>query len=112
MLQFFLEPGIAFECNVDPACFVNQAVTAVIPCVKELATDSSQYVRASLASVVMELAPVIGKQATTEHLLPSFLSLLKDIYPDVRLNVISNLDQINQVSLFQKKSLRLERLQQ
>lgn len=79
-----------------------QAVSAVIPCVKELATDSSQYVRASLASVVMELAPVIGKQATTEHLLPSFLSLLKDIYPDVRLNVISNLDQINQVKLFQR----------
>ncbi len=61
--------------------------------------DSSQYVRAALAGVVMELAPVLGKQATIEHLVPVFLTLLKDPFPDVRLNVISKLDQVNQVSL-------------
>jgi serine/threonine-protein phosphatase 2A regulatory subunit A len=59
--------------------------------------DSSQYVRAALASVVMELAPVMGKQHTIDHLVPVFLTLLKDQYPDVRLNVISKLDQVNQV---------------
>jgi len=64
--------------------------------VKELAQDSSQYVRAALASVVMDLAPKIGKQPTITHLLPVFLSLLKDIYPEVRLNIFSNLDQVNQ----------------
>ena len=71
---------------------------SIIPCVKDLSQDSSQYVRAALASVVMELAPLLGKQGTIDHLVPTFLTLLKDIYPEVRLNVISKLDQVNQVS--------------
>jgi hypothetical protein len=66
----------------------------VVPCVKELANDSSQFVRAALAGVVMELAPQLGKQPTIEHLLPVFLALLKDPFPDVRLNIISKLDQV------------------
>ncbi|RVX13984.1 Protein phosphatase PP2A regulatory subunit A [Vitis vinifera] len=35
--------------------------------------------------------------ATIDQLLPIFLSLLKDEFPDVRLNIISKLDQVNQV---------------
>ena len=53
-----------------------------------------RYVRSALASVVMELAPVLGKAATIEHLLPVFLALLKDDFPDVRLNIISKLEQV------------------
>lgn len=56
--------------------------------------------RAALAGVVMELAPVLGKQSTIDQLVPVFLTLLKDVYPDVRLNVISKLDQVNQVCVF------------
>lgn len=37
------------------------------------------------------------QDATIEQLLPIFLSLLKDEFPDVRLNIISKLDQVNQV---------------
>ena len=66
----------------------------VLPCVKVLAADSSQYVRSALAAVVMEMAAALGKSATIEHLLPVFLSLLKDDVPDVRLNIISKLDQV------------------
>ena len=44
--------------------------------------------------VVLELAPLLGKEPTIEHLVPVFLSLLKDHFPDVRLNVISKLDQV------------------
>lgn len=58
---------------------------------------AAQYVRAALAGVVMELAPMMGKQGTIDHLVPVFLTLLKDMYPDVRLNVISKLSQVNQV---------------
>lgn len=36
-----------------------------------------------------------GKAATIEHLLPVFLALLKDDYPDVRLNIISKLEQVS-----------------
>lgn len=38
-----------------------QIVQHIVPCVRELSVDSSQYVRAALASVVMELAPMLGK---------------------------------------------------
>ncbi|PPD83076.1 hypothetical protein GOBAR_DD19991 [Gossypium barbadense] len=86
------------------------AIQHILPCVKvkmlmehfgyfveELSTDSSQHVRSALASVIMGMAPVLGKDATIEQLLPLFLSLLKDEFPDVRLNIISKLDQVNQV---------------
>ncbi|KAJ8445358.1 hypothetical protein Cgig2_010716 [Carnegiea gigantea] len=64
---------------------------------KDLSSDSSQHVRSALASVIMGMAPILGKDATIEQLLPIFLSLLKDEFPDVRLNIISKLDQVNQV---------------
>lgn len=32
---------------------------------------------------------------TTEHLLPMFLQMLKDDFPDVRLNIISKLELVN-----------------
>ena len=73
---------------------VMQVTKQVLPCIKALAADSSQHVRSSLAAVVMEMAPTLGKAATIEHLLPVFLSLLKDEVPDVRLNIISKLDQV------------------
>ncbi|PRQ21330.1 hypothetical protein RchiOBHm_Chr7g0238001 [Rosa chinensis] len=66
------------------------AVQQILPFVKELSTDSSQHVRSALASVIMGMAP----DATIEQLLPIFLSLLKDEFPDVRLNIISKLDQV------------------
>ena len=66
----------------------------ILPCVKALAADTSQYARSALALVIMELAPLLGKSATIDHLLPLFLSLLKDETPDVRLNIISKLDQV------------------
>lgn len=41
------------------------------------------------------LAPLLGKEATIEQLLPLFLQLLKDDFADVRLNIISKLEQVN-----------------
>lgn len=45
------------------------------------------------------------QEATIDHLLPIFLALLKDEFPDVRLNIISKLDQVNQVSPVRDSSL-------
>ncbi len=42
--------------------------------------------------------------STIEHLLPLFLSQLKDECPEVRLNIISNLDCVNEVLIFVYKS--------
>lgn len=67
----------------------------LMPCVRDLATDTSQHVRAALGNQIAGLAPLLGKDATIEHLLPLFLQLLKDEFPDVRLNIISKLEQVN-----------------
>lgn len=36
---------------------------------------------------------------TINHLLPMFLIMLKDDFPDVRLNIISKLEQVNKGTL-------------
>ena len=53
--------------------------------------------KSALAGVIMGLSPILGKDNTISHLLPLFLSQLKDDCPEVRLNIISNLDCVNEV---------------
>lgn len=109
-------------------------MTVILPAVKELVNDANQHVKSALASVVMGLSPVLGKDkwvayvllwavwlinvirilisklcymllhvmpcdchSTIEHLLPLFLTQLKDECSEVRLNIISNLDCVNEV---------------
>lgn len=67
----------------------------ILPCVKDLATDTSQHVRASLAMQISGLAPLLGQDATVEHLVPLFLQLLKDDFSEVRLNLIGKLEMVN-----------------
>ena len=33
----------------------------VLPCVKELVSDANQHVKSALASVIMGLSPILGK---------------------------------------------------
>lgn len=67
----------------------------MLPVVRELVRDSSQHVRAALAGNIMGLAPVLGEAATASELLEMILVLLKDDFPDVRLNVIARLDKVS-----------------
>lgn len=39
--------------------------------------------------------PVLTLPRTISHLLPMFLQMLKDEFPDVRLNIISKLELVN-----------------
>lgn len=87
-------PGFAKLIN-DPS----DVLARIFPVVRELSNDASQHVRAVLALQISGLAPLLGKEATNEHLLPIFLSLLKDDFPDVRLHIISKLDQVNEGTL-------------
>jgi serine/threonine-protein phosphatase 2A regulatory subunit A len=66
-----------------------------MPSIEELVTDSSQHVRAALGTQISGLAPILGKDETISHLLPMFLNMLKDDFPDVRLNIISKLELVN-----------------
>ena len=59
--------------------------------------DDSLHVRAALASAILDLTPVLGKEGSINTLLPVFLQLLRDPSPEVRLNVISQLKNANEV---------------
>jgi serine/threonine-protein phosphatase 2A regulatory subunit A len=65
--------------------------------VTSLTEDDSEHVRAALAMVATELAPVLGKDATISHLVPPVLLLLRDAASEVRLNLISSLGALNEV---------------
>lgn len=67
---------------------------------RDLSQDSSQHVRAALANQISGLAPLLSKDPTIEHLLPLFLHLLKDDFPEVRLNIISKLETVNSGSIY------------
>ncbi|XP_044732294.1 serine/threonine-protein phosphatase 2A 65 kDa regulatory subunit A alpha isoform isoform X2 [Chrysoperla carnea] len=93
--------------NLDKAHQENIIMTSVLPYVKDLVADPNQHVKSALASVIMGLSPILGRHNTIEHLLPLFLSQLKDECPEVRLNIISNLDCVNEVIGIQQLSQSL-----
>ena len=37
-------------------------MTNILPCVKELVSDANQHVKSALASVIMGLSPILGKE--------------------------------------------------
>merc|ERR1711934_1215338 len=76
---------------------MDMLLSQVLPCVEDLASDASQHVRTSLATVIMGLAPPVGLEVTVEKLVPLYLQLLKDEFPDVRLAIISKLDKVQDV---------------
>eukprot|EP00592_Proboscia_alata_P011276 CAMPEP_0194385826 /NCGR_PEP_ID=MMETSP0174-20130528/82716_1 /TAXON_ID=216777 /ORGANISM="Proboscia alata, Strain PI-D3" /LENGTH=851 /DNA_ID=CAMNT_0039174349 /DNA_START=108 /DNA_END=2663 /DNA_ORIENTATION=- len=65
--------------------------------VAALTDDESEHVRAALAMVATELAPILGKDSTISFLLPPLLLLLRDASSEVRLNLISSLSALNSV---------------
>ncbi|KOB66402.1 Protein phosphatase 2 regulatory subunit A alpha isoform [Operophtera brumata] len=86
-----------FCMNLDKAHQEHIIMTMILPQIKELVCDANQHVKSALASVIMGLSPIVGRQNTIEHLLPLFLTQLKDECPEVRLNIISNLECVNEV---------------
>jgi serine/threonine-protein phosphatase 2A regulatory subunit A len=90
-LSLIIWPTTGFSKLVDR----DTILAKILPCVQALSTDSSQHVRAALGNHISGLAPLLGKEATIDHLLPLFLQLLKDDFPDVRLNIISKLELVN-----------------
>jgi serine/threonine-protein phosphatase 2A regulatory subunit A len=84
----------------DAASYAGERVTAAERLVKRvtsLTEDDSEHVRAALAMVATELAPILGKDDTITHLVPPILLLLRDAASEVRLNLISSLESLNKV---------------
>lgn len=65
--------------------------------IASLTEDESEHVRAALATVATELAPIVGKDATIAQIVPPVLNLLRDSASEVRLNLISSLSSLNEV---------------
>lgn len=82
-------------------------VRKIMPIVEEMVSDTSQHVRSALASNIMGLAPELGADITVNHLVDVVLALLKDEYPEVRLNVISRLDKVSFIMSIEKLSSEL-----
>lgn len=96
-----LPPGVAESLDEMAATdFVGERISAAERLVKRvtsLTEDDSEHVRAALAMVATELAPILGKDATITHLVPPILLLLRDAASEVRLNLISSLESLNKV---------------
>jgi serine/threonine-protein phosphatase 2A regulatory subunit A len=73
------------------------ALKRLIGPIQALSSDSSQYVRAALGSVVLDVCLVLDKQDVFDQLLPIFLQLLRDQDPEVRLNIIGKLGSVKSI---------------
>lgn len=83
------------------------AVRDVLPIIDDMVADDSQHVRAALASNIMGLALELGVDVTVNHLVDVLLFLLKDHFPEVRLNVIARLDKVSFIMSIEKLSSEL-----
>ena len=69
----------------------------ILSCLKNLKSDPLPYVRSSLASNILSMAPIINTKKTNEYIFPIFLDLIKDEAHDIRMLIIKNLDKLNEV---------------
>ena len=69
----------------------------ILSCLKNLKSDPLPYVRSSLASNILSMAPIVNTNKTNEYIFPIFLDLIKDEAHDIRMLIIKNLDKLNEV---------------
>ena len=69
----------------------------VLESLQTLKSDGFSYVRSSLASIILSMAPKIGANKTNQFIFPIFLDLVKDEDHDIRMTIIKNLDKLNEV---------------
>ncbi len=48
--------------NLVPEIRESVIMTNILPCVKELVSDANQHVKSALASVIMGMSPLLGKE--------------------------------------------------
>lgn len=41
---------------------IDAILTQLMPCIQQLANDANQHVKSALASVIMGLSPIVGKE--------------------------------------------------
>ena len=69
----------------------------ILYCLKNLKSDPLPYVRSSLASNILSVAPIVNTKKTNEFIFSISLDLIKDEAHDIRMLIIKNLDRLNEV---------------
>eukprot|EP00429_Kryptoperidinium_foliaceum_P039258 CAMPEP_0176157640 /NCGR_PEP_ID=MMETSP0120_2-20121206/80596_1 /TAXON_ID=160619 /ORGANISM="Kryptoperidinium foliaceum, Strain CCMP 1326" /LENGTH=444 /DNA_ID=CAMNT_0017494925 /DNA_START=201 /DNA_END=1533 /DNA_ORIENTATION=+ len=92
-------PGGRQPTDAELTNYQGPRVTAAERLVKRVTslTEDDSEQRAALAMVATELAPILGRDDTINHLVPPVLLLLRDAASEVRLNLISSLESLNEV---------------
>ncbi|GJN66706.1 protein phosphatase PP2A regulatory subunit A [Purpureocillium lilacinum] len=71
----------------------NTLLNDIMGSIEDLVSDTSQHVRAALGTQISGLAPILGKQETIDHLLPMFVQMLKDEFPE---SIVIGIDHLSQ----------------
>ena len=62
-LPFFLSHVCVAFCEALSEDYrVDAILTQLLPCIQQLANDANQHVKSALASVIMGLSPLVGKE--------------------------------------------------
>ena len=83
--------------DVGEALSKKEKFDKIIRYLKNLKSDSFSYVRSSLATNILSLAPIIGTKKTNEFIFPIFQDLIKDEDHDIRMIIIKKFDKLNEV---------------
>ena len=60
--SFFPRPLSAFSEALTEDFRVDAILTQLLPCIQLLANDANQHVKSALASVIMGISPLVGKE--------------------------------------------------
>ena len=55
------------------------------------------YVRSALAANMLAVCPIVGKDATSQYVLPIFLTMLSDTDQEVRISLFKRIVDLNSV---------------
>ena len=70
-----------------------EVISHIIPVLSPLVTDLD-YIKATFASNIVKLMPIIGRNNSTQHLLPLVLEILRDNSSEIKMCIFSDLEGI------------------
>ena len=82
-----------FSSYIRAPCLIRD----VLPALQELQRDEMTYVRTALAANMLAVCPIVGEDATSQYVLPIFLTMLSDTDQEVRINLFKRIADLNNV---------------
>ena len=82
-----------FSTYIRAPCLIRD----VLPALQELQRDEMTYVRTALAANMLAVCPIVGEEATSQYVLPIFLTMLSDTDQEVRISLFKRIADLNNV---------------